>query len=133
VSVVSAEALAMQARDCAPIDDSRTGGEALAAILYTGGTTGRSKGVMLSHANFWSASMTRGAELNNAPDSVSLLVAPLFHVAGLGRLVGQLIVGGSCVTMAQFRPASVIEAIAAHGISDIMVVPSMLQSLLDDP
>ena len=83
-----------------PMPDTRTGGDALAAILYTGGTTGRSKGVMLSHANFWTASMTRGAELNNAPDSVSLLVAPLFHVAGLGRLVGQMIVGGSCVTMA---------------------------------
>ncbi|WP_440534517.1 class I adenylate-forming enzyme family protein [Variovorax sp. YR566] len=116
-----------------PLADTRTGGDALAAVLYTGGTTGRSKGVMLSHANFWTASMTRGAELNNAPDSVSLLVAPLFHVAGLGRLVGQLIVGGSCVTMAQFRPASVIEAIAEHRIGDIIVVPSMLQSLLDDP
>jgi long-chain acyl-CoA synthetase len=116
-----------------PLADTRTGGDALAAILYTGGTTGRSKGVMLSHANFWTASMTRGAELNNAPDSVSLLVAPLFHVAGLGRLVGQLIVGGSCVTMAQFRPASVIEAIGEHRIGDIIVVPSMLQSLLDDP
>lgn len=117
-------------RDLLP--DTRTGGDALAAILYTGGTTGRSKGVMLSHANFWTASMTRGAELNNAPDSVSLLVAPLFHVAGLGRLVGQLIVGGSCVTIAQFRPAAVIEAIAEHRISDIIVVPTMLQSLLDD-
>ena len=116
-----------------PLADTRTGGDALAAVLYTGGTTGRSKGVMLSHANFWTASMTRGAELNNAPDSVSLLVASLFHVAGLGRLVGQLIVGGSCVTMAQFRPASVIEAIAEHRIGDIIVVPSMLQSLLDDP
>jgi long-chain acyl-CoA synthetase len=116
-----------------PLADTRSGGDALAAILYTGGTTGRSKGVMLSHANFWTASMTRGAELNNAPDAVSLLVAPLFHVAGLGRLVGQLIVGGSCVTMAQFRPASVIEAIAEHRIADIVVVPSMLQSLLDDP
>ncbi|MGJ7494728.1 class I adenylate-forming enzyme family protein [Variovorax sp. RT4R15] len=126
-------ALEEESAALAPLADTRTGGDALAAILYTGGTTGRSKGVMLSHANFWTASMTRGAELNNAPDSVSLLVAPLFHVAGLGRLVGQLIVGGSCVTMAQFRPASVIEAIAAHRIGDIIVVPSMLQSLLDDP
>jgi len=126
-------ALEEEAGTLLPLPDTRTGGEALAAILYTGGTTGRSKGVMLSHANFWTASMTRGAELNNAPDSVSLLVAPLFHVAGLGRLVGQLIVGGSCVTMAQFRPASVIEAIAEQRIGDIIVVPSMLQSLLDDP
>ncbi|MEN9689017.1 MAG: hypothetical protein RI998_1014, partial [Pseudomonadota bacterium] len=116
-----------------PLQDSRTGGEHLAALLYTGGTTGRSKGVMLSHANFWSASMTRGAELNNAPDSVSLLVAPLFHVAGLGRMVGQLIVGGRWVTMAQFRTPAVLEAIARLRIHDIIVVPSMLQSLLDDP
>ncbi len=133
VSIVPAEALAMQARDCTPIEDSRTGGKALAAILYTGGTTGRAKGVMLSHANFWSASMTRGAELNNSPDSVTLLVAPLFHVAGLGRLIGQSIVGGGSVTMPQFRAPAVIMAIARHGITDIIVVPSMLQSLLDDP
>ena len=133
VTLVPAEALAMRSRDCTPIEDSRTGGEALAAILYTGGTTGRAKGVMLSHANFWSAAMTRGAELNNSPDGVTLLVSPLFHVAGLGRLIGQSIVGGGCVTMPQFRAAAVIDAIARHGITDIIVVPSMLQSLLDDP
>jgi len=132
-TLVRLSAMEVEGARLDPLADTRTGGDALAAILYTGGTTGRSKGVMLSHANFWTASMTRGAELNNAPDSVSLLVAPLFHVAGLGRLVGQLIVGGSCVTMAQFRPALVIETIAEHGIGDIIVVPSMLQSLLDDP
>jgi long-chain acyl-CoA synthetase len=88
---------------------------------------------MLTHANFWSASMTRGAELNNAPDSVSLLVAPLFHVAGLGRLVGQTMVGGTCVTMANFRSDEVLAAVEAHGISDTIVVPTMLQALLDHP
>jgi acyl-CoA synthetase (AMP-forming)/AMP-acid ligase II len=131
--VLPLAALHEEAAGLAPLADTRTGGDALAALLYTGGTTGRSKGVMLSHANFWTASMTRGAELNNAPDSVSLLVAPLFHVAGLGRLVGQLIVGGSCVTLAQFRPAAVIAAIEEHRISDIIVVPTMLQALLDEP
>jgi long-chain acyl-CoA synthetase len=133
VTVLPAEALAAQAHGLQPLHDSRTGGDSLAAILYTGGTTGRAKGVMLSHANFWCASMTRGAELNNSPESITLLVAPLFHVAGLGRLIGQSIVGGGCITMPQFRPAAAIDAIARHGITDIIVVPSMLQSLLDDP
>ena len=115
-----------------PVPDTRTGGSALASLLYTGGTTGRSKGVMLTHANFWSASMTRGAELNNPPDSVSLLVAPLFHVAGLGRMIGQMIVGGRWLTMAQFRTPAVLAAIERFGINDTIVVPSMLQALLDD-
>jgi long-chain acyl-CoA synthetase len=133
VPVVTLPAFAAQARLAEPLPDSRTGGDALATILYTGGTTGRSKGVMLSHANFWSAAVTRGAELPNSPDSVTLLVAPLFHVAGLGRLIGNMIVGGGWVTMPQYRPARVLEAIERDGVSDVIVVPSMLQSLLDDP
>jgi acyl-CoA synthetase (AMP-forming)/AMP-acid ligase II len=132
-TVLPAPTLATHARHLAPREDTRSGGDTLAAILYTGGTTGRAKGVMLSHANFWCAAMTRGAELNNSPDSVTLLVAPLFHVAGLGRLIGQSIVGGACVTMPQFRPPAVIDAIERHGITDLIAVPSMLQSLLDEP
>ncbi|MEJ8845847.1 long-chain fatty acid--CoA ligase [Variovorax rhizosphaerae] len=132
-TVISTAQLAAQGLAMQPVEDTRCGGDALAAILYTGGTTGRSKGVMLSHANFWSASMTRGAELNNSPDSVSLLVAPLFHVAGLGRLVGQSIVGGCCITLPQFRADVVLDAIERHGISDIIVVPTMLQALLEAP
>jgi acyl-CoA synthetase (AMP-forming)/AMP-acid ligase II len=116
-----------------PRADSRTGGDALATLLYTGGTTGKSKGVMLSHANFWAACMARGAELNNAPDSISLLVAPLFHVAGLSRFVGQSLVGGACITMSQFRPEAVLATIEGQRITDTIMVPTMLQSLLDDP
>lgn len=132
-ALVDGEALATEAAALAPLDDSRSGGDALAALLYTGGTTGRSKGVMLSHANLWTASIARAAELNNPPDSLSLLVAPLFHVAGLGRLIGQSICGGSCLTMPQFRPDRVLDAIERHRITDTIMVPTMLQALLDLP
>ena len=131
--VLALDAFAAQARALAPLADTRTGGDALAALLYTGGTTGRAKGVMLSHANFWAATVARGAELPNAPDSVALLVAPLFHVAGLGRLLGQLVVGGTSTTLARFQPELVLDAIEHHGVTDIVAVPTMLQSLLDAP
>jgi acyl-CoA synthetase (AMP-forming)/AMP-acid ligase II len=130
---IGLDAWAAEAQARQPLPDTRTGGDALAAILYTGGTTGRSKGVMLTHANLWSASITRAAELPNPPGSNSLLVAPLFHVAGLGRLVGQSVAGGAWTTMAQFRPDAVLKAIEQLGIGDIIVVPTMLQALLDDP
>ena len=132
-AVLPLAAMAEEASALAPLPDSCSGGDALAALLYTGGTTGRSKGVMLSHANFWTASITRAAELPNPPDGVSLLVAPLFHVAGLGRLVGQAIVGGTCITMPNFRPEAVAAAIERHGITDTIMVPSMLQAMLDMP
>ncbi|ROZ66757.1 AMP-binding protein [Ramlibacter sp. WS9] len=131
--VVALETFAAQAREHAEVEDTRTGGDSLAALLYTGGTTGRAKGVMLSHANLWASCLARGAELPNSPDSVALLVAPLFHVAGLSRLIGQLVVGGTCMTLARFQPDRVLDAIEHDGVSDIVVVPTMLQSLLDAP
>lgn len=114
------------------VEDSRCSGDTLAAILYTGGTTGFPKGVMLSHANFWCSSVARMAEIPNYCDSVSLVVTPLFHVAGLGRLVNAVIVGGTCVMQPQFKPATVLQAIAEHRVTDIVLVPSMIQMLLDD-
>lgn len=117
----------------APVEDVRCDATELAAVLYTGGTTGFPKGVMLSHANLWAALVGRMAEVPNPGEFVTLLTAPLFHVAGLGRMLGQTIVGGTSVTFPAFNAESVLGAIATERITDVVVVPSMLQMLLDSP
>ena len=87
---------------------------------------------MLSNANLWCGAVTRLAEMFSPRDGVALLVTPFFHVSGLFRFVMQLVLGASNVIEPQFRPEAVVEAIERHGVTDIVVVPSMLQMLLDD-
>lgn len=116
-----------------PVEDTRCDASALAAILYTGGTTGFPKGVMLSHRNLWSSMVGRTAEIPNPNDFVTLLIAPMFHVAGLGRLIGQTIVGGTCVTLPAFQVESVLRTIQDEQITDMVMVPSMIQMMVDDP
>jgi long-chain acyl-CoA synthetase len=114
-----------------PLEDARPAGDALAAILYTGGTTGTPKGVMLSHANFWISSVARMAEVQNPAHGVTLLVAPLFHVAGLGRVVSQLVTGSTSVLLPSFRAETVLATLQDEHVTDVVLVPSMLQMLLD--
>ncbi len=125
--------LAELAETTAAVDDLRVAVEALAAILYTGGTTGFPKGVMLSHSNLWSAAVSRLVTVPTSADSCSLLVAPLFHVAGLGRLIGQLVVGASLLVLGGFRPREVLESLQSGGVTEVLLVPSMIQMLLDEP
>lgn len=113
--------------------DARHSGDHLACILYTGGTTGFPKGVMLSHGNLWSSAIARMADNEPLELHVALLATPLFHVAGLGKLVSQVIVGGTSVVVPAFRVEDVMATMAREGVNDIVLVPSMIQMMLDHP
>jgi len=90
-----------------PIMD-RTGSD-LAAILYTSGTTGRSKGAMLSHANLLSNALTLKDLWRWESDDVLLHILPIYHVHGLFvALHGALLAGATVIFHKGFDPAAVI-------------------------
>ncbi|MEP7026834.1 MAG: AMP-binding protein, partial [Actinomycetota bacterium] len=107
----------------------------LAALLYTGGTTGRSKGVMISH-NALSASSW--AALNTSHDETlhtALLPLPLSHVYGLmvSAMALHAAEPGTTVLMRWFDPAGWLRLAAEHQVNVSPLVPSMLQMLLQQP
>ncbi|AJD47756.1 AMP-dependent synthetase and ligase [Isoalcanivorax pacificus W11-5] len=115
------------------VEDCRRGGDEMATILYTGGTTGFPKGVMLSHRNLWSSAVARMAEGEPLRHHVSLYVAPLFHTASLGKLISQIMVAGTSVAVPAFRVEEVMALISRERINDVVLVPSMIQMMLDHP
>lgn len=114
-------------------DDPRIGGDALAAILYTGGTTGRPKGVMLSHANLLASANGYLSYPGARPGHAYLHVAPLFHVGSLSAFFTSMLAGSTQIFLPAFDPAAVIAAIERERVSDIFLVPTMLRAVLLDP
>ncbi|TDU24216.1 acyl-CoA synthetase (AMP-forming)/AMP-acid ligase II [Panacagrimonas perspica] len=115
------------------VDDLELGGDELLGIFYTGGTTGAPKGVMLSHANVHSSAMALLAEGAVPEGSVALHAAPMFHLADFMLTCCLLLRGGEHVMLPSFQPASVVDLIRTRGISDLLMVPAMLQMLVDAP
>ncbi|MEH3048191.1 acyl-CoA synthetase [Sphingomonas adhaesiva] len=108
-------------------------GDDLAALLYTGGTTGASKGVMLSHRALLTYAMCLAGSGESAPGACMLHTAPLFHVGALSGLLASLLNRARHVFLPAFEAGAVIAAIAEHRVSDLFLVPTMVQSLLDHP
>ncbi len=122
-----------------PDDGSVTpgeGGEDVALLVYTSGTTGSPRGVRLSHRAVL-ANRAQAAELRPAPvtpvDRV-LLALPLFHVFGLAAGFLQICyAGATAVLVDRFEPAGTARVLTEHRVSGVAGVPSMFRSLLDLP
>jgi acyl-CoA synthetase (AMP-forming)/AMP-acid ligase II len=116
-----------------PVADARRGGDELLGLYYTGGTTGTPKGVMLSHRNLLTSalgSLATGSFLS--PGGRLLHAAPMFHLAdGASWAAGQL-VGSTHVMVPSFTPKGVLAAIAEQAVTDALLVPTMIQMLVDD-
>ena len=119
--------------DNAPVPDALRGGDDLAGVYYTGGTTGRPKGVMLSHRNIFANSIAVLAERGFSQDCIGLHAAPMFHLADGCFMNAMFEGGGRHVVVPRFDPAAVVDAIEREGVTDALLVPTMIQALLDSP
>jgi len=108
------------------------GPDDLAAILYTSGTTGRSKGAMLSHDNLLSNSIMLRDYWQFTRDDVLLHALPIYHTHGLFVATNiSLLAGASMIFFAKFDPEAIVDAMP--GATAMMGVPTFYTRLLSTP
>jgi malonyl-CoA/methylmalonyl-CoA synthetase len=125
--------LLQRAASCSDIHScSRSKTDDLAAILYTSGTTGRSKGAMLSHGNMLSNTLVLKDYWGWKKGDVLIHALPIFHVHGLFVAIhGALINGSKMIWMAKFDPALVIAHMRRATV--FMGVPTLYVRMLTEP
>jgi long-chain acyl-CoA synthetase len=105
----------------------------IAGIFYTGGTTGQAKGVLLSHRNLVSNAANIVVAVGYDRDSIYLHAAPMFHAADNASTLAVTMLGGTHVFIPRFDPALVAATIAAERITNTLLVPTMINALVNFP
>ena len=105
----------------------------VAHLYYTSGTTGRPKGVMLSHKNVCTHALAAIAELKLGDYDNWIHVAPLFHLADAWATFAITWVGGKHVIVSDFDPPDVLSTMAAEKVTISNMIPTMLNALVNTP
>jgi fatty-acyl-CoA synthase len=111
-----------------------TGGDQLQRLMYTSGTTGRPKGVMISHANLAWKNYAHVAEFGFTRADVGLACGPLYHVGALDLVTTTLTsVGATTVIHRTFDAAQVVDEIERSRVSVVWLAPAMVRAIIDLP
>ena len=103
--------------------------ETIAGLFYTGGTTGRSKGVVLTHGNLMANAVHTQLGQPFVADDRYLTMAPMFHAAGLYEALAVPWVGATNVILPGFDPGAALDTIESERITSMIAVPTMLSAL----
>jgi long-chain acyl-CoA synthetase len=119
---------------CSTDDPGHVGGpDEVSMQLYTSGTTGLPKGVMLTNANLATAISEAGITFRIADDTVSLVAMPLFHIGGSGWALCAMSRGGRSIILRDVDPTLLLRLIESEGITEMFLVPAVLMVLLATP
>ncbi len=102
-------------------------------LYYTSGTTGKPKGVILSHRNIYANALTTIIEFKLSDATVWHHIAPLFHLADAFFIWSVTYQGGTHVMQRQFTPNGVLKTMQMEKVTAAMMVPTMINFLLDVP
>jgi long-chain acyl-CoA synthetase len=119
---------------CLPTDPGHVGAaEEVSMQLYTSGTTGLPKGVMLTNGNLSTAIAAANDTFSISEDTVSLVAMPLFHIGGSGWALCAMSRGGRSIILRDVDPDLLLRLIAAERITEMFLVPAVLMVLLATP
>jgi len=102
-------------------------------LMYTAGTTGFPKGVMLSHNSFSIYVLENVTPADPMTDEKNILTVPLYHVAGIQAMMAAIYGGRTMVMERQFEPVEWMGLVQQEKVDRAMMVPTMLKQLLDHP
>ncbi|MFQ6028021.1 MAG: class I adenylate-forming enzyme family protein [Dehalococcoidia bacterium] len=102
-------------------------------IMFTAGTTGVPKGVLLTHDSFSSYLLSTVMPADPEVEETNLLSVPLYHIAGLQAALAAIYGGRTLAVMRQFEPLEWLNVAQAHRANRAMLVPTMLKRVMDHP
>lgn len=117
-----------------PAPRARATDDDVALVVYTSGTTGQPKGVVLTHRHLLADARALGRHCGFGPATRAMTVLPVHHVNGIiVTTLAPLLAGGSTVLCDRFRTASFWDRVATEQVTVVSVVPTLLEFLLEHP
>jgi acyl-CoA synthetase (AMP-forming)/AMP-acid ligase II len=107
------------------------GGDELTMLMFTAGTTGSPKAVMLTHESFTSYILSNVSPAELDIEEKNILAVPLYHIAGVQAVMAAIYGGRTLIIQKQFEPSEWMRLVEDEGATRAMMVPTMLKMLMD--